>query len=194
MRHWILYAGLAALVGVATFLLLNIDQQAKDTNYVALGGKKQPEFTLQDHQGHEVSLADYGNDLKLVYFGYTFCPDVCQIELANITTVLNQLGDNAEHVDVLFISIDPERDTPDRLASYVSHFHPQITGLTGSDEQLADAAKPFGAFFERVEHEGYYLMNHTSLVYLLGPDNRMLGFFRHNTPPATMVAALKKHL
>ena len=104
---------------------------------ISIGGP----FTLTDDDGRRVSEADYAGRAHLVFFGFTHCPEICPTTLAEATSVLDELGDDASKLDVLFITVDPERDTPEALHEYVSNFHPQITGLTGSVQEVATVAR-----------------------------------------------------
>jgi protein SCO1/2 len=120
----------------------------------------------------------------LVYFGFTFCPDVCPTELQVMAGAMEKLGDKAEKVQPVFVTVDPERDTPEALAKYVKQFDPRLMGLTGTAEQIAHVAKEYRVFYEKVKDEdgsGDYTMDHSSVVYLMGPDGGFLTFF----PPAT---------
>jgi len=126
-------------------------------------------FTLTDHTGRRVSLSDFRGKLVLLYFGYTFCPDVCPTTLAEIAQALRQLGPKADQVQVIMISVDPERDTPDRLAQYVAHFNSNFIGLTGTPDEIAAVATPFGIYYQK--HKGTaatgYLVDHTATVTVI---------------------------
>src|SRR5215831_4887548 len=113
--------------------------------------KPAADFTLTAHTGERVSLHDFRGKLVLLYFGYTFCPSVCPTTLANVAQLLHQLGARANQVQLLMISVDPERDTPDRLAAYVPHFHPSFIGLTGSIVDITAVAPRFGIYYEKEE-------------------------------------------
>jgi protein SCO1/2 len=144
-------------------------------------------FALTDHRGAPVTERDYRGKFLLVFFGYTYCPDVCPTALYNISQTLDLLGEDAGRVQALFVTIDPERDTVEVLAEYVANFHPAITGLTGTAEQILAAAKSFGVFYEKVESAeageqgdgGDYLMDHGALIDLADPDGRYLASFPH---------------
>jgi len=156
-------------------------------------------FTLVDHTGRTVTNETFSGSFTLIYFGYTFCPDMCPTELNDIALALEKMGERAHRVTPLFITIDPERDTADRLANYVGHFHDRLVGLTGSSEQIAEAAEAYRVHFERRETSGDrpYLMDHTSFVYLMGPQGEFLKMFRFGTPPEEMAesvfAAIERH-
>ncbi|MFC7540497.1 SCO family protein [Siccirubricoccus deserti] len=135
---------------------------------MALGGA----FTLVDQTGRTVTERDYAGRWMLIYFGYSFCPDVCPTELGVMTTAIDQLGPVGEQVVPVFITVDPQRDTPAHLADYVSRFHPRLQGLTGTPEQVAEAARRYRVYFSKVQRPDMtdYLMDHSSFVFLVGPD------------------------
>ncbi|MDP6474159.1 MAG: SCO family protein [Alphaproteobacteria bacterium] len=136
-------------------------------------------FALTDHHGNSVTDQSYAGKYLLVFFGYTYCPDVCPTELLVFGQTLDLLGAKAARVQALFISVDPERDTPEKLAEYVPNFHPDLIGLTGTLEQVTDAARAYRVYFRKspatADEEGY-LVDHTSLVYLMDPAGE---FARH---------------
>lgn len=151
-------------------------------------------FTLVDHTGKTVTDADFRGRYLLIYFGYTYCPDVCPTTLQTMTEALDLLGEKAEKVQPLFITVDPERDTVKVLADYVKAFHPRLVGLTGTADQIARAAKAYGVYYAKAEPsdpDAPYLMDHSSFVYLMGPDGRYLTVFPHGTTPEDMAATLK---
>lgn len=126
------------------------------------------DFTLTGSKG-DVSLSDYRGKLVLIYFGYTFCPDICPATLANVGQALRDLGAKADDVQLIMISLDPERDTPEKLAEYVAHFYPSFIGVTGSEEKLAEVTSLYGIFYEK--HEGSaasgYLIDHTATLLVI---------------------------
>lgn len=134
------------------------------------------DFTLTAHTGEQVSLSDFRGKWVVLYFGYTFCPDVCPLTLADLARAVRLLdAKQADRVQVMMISVDPERDTPQRLAQYVPVFHPAFLGLTGSEEALAAAATPFGIYYARQEVGGAsgYLVDHTASVTVLDDQGRV---------------------
>jgi protein SCO1/2 len=159
---------------------------------VALGGP----FTLVDHTGRTVTEGDFAGRSMLVYFGFTYCPDVCPTELGTIAAALDAMGPAAERVTPVFVSIDPERDTPAALADYVSRFHPRMVGLTGSTEQVAQAARAYRVYYAKVRPRDStdYLMDHSSFIYLVGPDGRVRSLFRPETSPEAIAAAVTAQL
>lgn len=155
-----------------------------------------PDVTLPSSTGEEVSLSDFRGKLVLLYFGYTFCPDVCPTTLNTVNKALEMMGNKAEEVQLVMVSVDPERDTPQVLASYLSNFNPSFIGLSGTPEQLASAATPFGIFYEK--HEGSaatgYLVDHTASVMVLDQDGRLRLVIPFQTPAEDIAADLKQLL
>jgi len=126
------------------------------------------DFTLKSANGN-VSLSDFRGKLVLIYFGYTFCPDICPATLANVGQALRELGTKADDIQLIMISLDPERDTPEKLAGYVTHFHPSFIGVTGTPDELANIAALYGIFYEKVpgtDNTGY-LLNHTATLLVI---------------------------
>lgn len=155
------------------------------------------DFTLQAADG-PVSLKDYRGKLLLIYFGYTYCPDVCPTALAATAEGLKLLKpEELAKVAMIFVSVDPERDTPARLKEYAEFFHPAIVGATGSPEVLAVIAKQYGVFYARqkIETAGDgYVVDHTSETYMVSPDAHLLGKIAHATPPDQVVAEIRRRL
>lgn len=159
---------------------------------MALGGP----FSLVDHTGRAVTEADFAGRFLLVYFGFTYCPDVCPTELGTIAAALDALEEQGERVTPVLITIDPERDTPEALADYVSRFHPRMVGLTGTAQQVAAAARAYRVFYARVQRPEMtqYLMDHSSFIYLVGPDSRVRALFRPETAPEAIAQAVRGQL
>ena len=136
--------------------------------------------------------------LMLVYFGYTFCPDICPTVLTDMGDALGILGEAADKVTPVFITIDPNRDTPEHLKEYLKFFHPRMVGLTGTPEQTAAALKAYKvyaakALVERGDADDY-LMDHTSIIYLMGPDGKFVTLFPYTTQPDVMARVLRRYL
>jgi protein SCO1/2 len=129
------------------------------------------DFKLQGVNG-DVSLSDYRGKMVLLYFGYTFCPDVCPATLANVGQAFRRLDLTADDVQLIMVSVDPERDNPKKLAEYVAHFHPSFMGVTGSEEKIAEVTSLYGIFFEK--HEGTvatgYLIDHTATLLVIDSE------------------------
>ncbi|NOX63735.1 MAG: SCO family protein [Chloroflexi bacterium] len=151
------------------------------------------DFTLTAHTGERVSLSDFRGKYVVLFFGYTFCPDVCPLTLAELSRAMQILGDKAEGVQVIMVTVDPERDTAERLANYVPSFHPDFIGLTGSADEIAKAATPLGIFYAKNEVEGAsgYLMDHTASVTLLDKEGRVRLVWPFGTAPEDIASDLE---
>ena len=152
-------------------------------------------FTLTDQTGKQRSDTDFRGKLMIVYFGYTYCPDVCPTDLMAITQALDALGPAAEGVQPVFITIDPERDTK-LLADYVSAFHRSLMGLTGSPEEIRKVANSYKAFYVKVQDERSrdYSIDHAGVIYLIGRNGEYLGFMPPQTNPDRLTEVLRKNL
>lgn len=154
---------------------------------ITLGGA----FSLVNQDGVPVTERDFAGRWMLVYFGFTYCPDVCPTELGTIAAALDAMGAAGEQVTPVLISIDPQRDTPAQLKDYVSRFHPRMQGLTGTAEQVAEAARRYRVYYARAQRPDQtdYTMDHSSFIYLVGPDGRVRSLFRPETTPEAIAAA-----
>src|SRR5579871_4136863 len=152
-------------------------------------------FTLTDQTGKKRSDSDFRGKLMIVYFGYTFCPDVCPADLMAITQALDALGGAAENIQPIFITIDPERDSK-ALADYVRAFHKSLIGLTGSPEDIRKVANSYKAFYARVPggRDGDYAIDHTGVIYLMGRDGEYLGFMPPQTDAGKLTEILRTYL
>ncbi len=167
-------------------------------------------FTLVDHSGRTVSERDFRGRYMLVYFGYTYCPDICPTDLQTMADAMDALGPAGDRVRPVMVSVDPERDTPAVMADYIGLFHPRLTGLTGTRQQVAALARLYGARYFKLFYPGLddddddkkkdggaadtpgYIMRHTSNTYLLGPDGRGLATFPRNTGPEAMAREIRR--
>ena len=179
-------------MGVVSFLPQQTDRQVRSTGKALVGGP----FSLVDHSGKSVTEATYDNTYKLIYFGFTRCPDICPGSLQVMSEALNALApDKAAKITPLFISIDPERDTPDELAAYVESFHPRLVGLTGTPTQVAAAAKAFRVYYGRVKStpgDEDYSMDHSSIMFLMAPNGEYLTSYSHGVKVAELTSGLNK--
>jgi protein SCO1/2 len=134
-----------------------------------------PDFSLMSNTGQRVNLDDFRGKLVVLYFGYTFCPDVCPATLVEIAGAMDILGEDAEKVQTIMISVDPERDTPEALGDYVAHFDPSFLGVTGTEDEIAELATLYGIFYEK--HEGSaasgYLIDHTATVLVVDENGAL---------------------
>jgi protein SCO1 len=152
-------------------------------------------FTLTDQTGRQRSDTEFRGKLMVVYFGYTYCPDICPTDLMAITQALDALGPAAEGVQPVFITIDPERDTR-LLPEYVSAFHRSLVGLTGSPEEIRRVANAYKAFYIKIKDErsGEYSIDHAGVIYLMGRNGEYLGFMPPQTNPDRLTEILRKNL
>ena len=180
--------------GVRMFLLRAGPPSAAALSGAALFGGP---FTLVDQDGKTRTDAEFRGRYLLVYFGYTFCPDLCPTELQTISDALDRLGDKAARVQPLFITIDPARDTVSVMKEFVSHFRPGLIGLTGGAPEIAAAAKAYRVYYAKApaaDGGGDYLMDHSGFVFLMGPDGRYITHFTPETSTQQLAKAIAKFL
>jgi protein SCO1/2 len=153
-------------------------------------------FDLRDAQGKRRTLADFKGKVVAVFFGFTQCPDVCPTTLADLTEAKKRLGSAGEQLQVVFITVDPARDTPQVLGAYMRNFDPSFVGLTGSSEEIERVAKEFKVFFAKVpgKSEGTYSVDHTAASYVFDREGRVRLFVRYGQPVEALVADLKRLL
>lgn len=193
-------------ISILLFGILGIIQTQKASHTVAVSGDIQTiseglpaiggPFKLLDQNGTLRTDADFKGKPMLVYFGYTYCPDICPTALYNITNALNQLG-GALKVQPIFITFDPQRDTAQHLKVYAQNFHKDFVLLTGSKQQIDDVVKSYRVYAARTaENRGEedYLMDHSSLIYLMGKNGQYVANFNHNSPPEEIVKRVKLYL
>jgi protein SCO1/2 len=163
----------------ATMVLSPIKSEFKNTDVTGLDYAK--DFQLTDHNGKPRTLADFKGKAVVVFFGYTQCPDVCPTTMAEMASVMKELGPQADRVQVLFITLDPERDTPELLSKYVPAFDPRFLGLFGDKAATDKVAKEFKVFYQKVpgKEPGSYTMDHTAGSYVFDPQGRIRLFVRH---------------
>ncbi len=189
------------LIAVAAFVAWNqisetdssssIDSTGFTAN-VRIGGP----FTLTNHRGEKVTDSTYRGRFLFVYFGYGYCPDVCPTELANMAAALDMLGDKAIALQPLFVTVDPERDSVEFLSEYVGQFHPKFVGLTGTSAEISAVAKSYRVFYRKANEDNSteYLVDHSSFVYLMGPNGEFLTMFRGATDPAAMAKTIAAYI
>jgi protein SCO1/2 len=153
-------------------------------------------FALVDHTGKPRTDADFRGKYLLVFFGFTHCPDVCPTGLATVAQALEALGPAADRIVPAFVSVDPERDTPELLGGYVTAFSPRFVGLTGTAEQIAQVAEAYRVVYRKIDVRApdAYSMMHSALFYLMGPDGKFVAHFGSGTSAEQMAAGLKKHV
>ncbi len=184
----LLTAALVATVTAGYFVW----QSRPGTGTVEIGGP----YTLTDHTGRAVTQESYAGRWQLVFFGYTFCPDFCPATLSTVTAAMDSLGPAGDKITPIFITVDPERDTVEQMAAYHEHFHPSFQMLTGTPEQIAAVARAYRVYYAKAESEQYtdYLMDHSTITYLMDPQGRYAAHFSHGTEPEALARQLREHV
>lgn len=183
--------GFAALVLAVTTAGLSPRKESVPQPIAGIGGA----FSLVDQRGKQVTERDYLGKPTLVFFGFTFCPDICPTTLFELTNRLKELGPDADRLNVVFITVDPERDTPEQLALYLSSFDLRITGLSGTEEHLRAAMKAYRVYAEKVPlKDGGYTMNHTATIYMMNKKGQFVGLMNYQESEDTMRAKLRRLL
>lgn len=175
--------GLAVAFGIATWQVRNAAQSTGPTGGTVTGTTVGGSFELVDHTGRTVTDQTFRGRFMLVYFGYTFCPDICPTDLQTMVSALDRLGPQAERVQPVFITVDPQRDTVAHLAEYMPLFGPELIGLTGSDDAIARTARAYKVYYARNDDGGStdYLMDHSAFMYLMDPEGTFVTVFGHGT-------------
>jgi protein SCO1 len=183
-------AGLVVCFGVV-LLVVGRSVPPSGAQTAAIGGP----FSLTDQNGRTVTDQDFKGRPFLVFFGFTHCPDVCPTTLFEVSEILRKLGPDADRVAALFITVDPERDTPSVMKDYLSSFDPHLSGLTGDPAAVTAVAKAYRVYFKKVPLEqGGYTMDHTAIVYLMDKQGRFLAPFSLKRTTEAAAADLQKHL
>jgi len=181
--------------GIAVYLYL--DYKNKDLYHGKIYHRQAPRFVLTDHNGDQLRLDRFRDKIVLITWGYTNCPDICPLTLAKLKEVMDTLGEDAKDVQVLFITVDPERDTAERLNSYVPYFHEDFIGITGSHDEIEDLAREYGvtivkhpAVYGRGRFDTWdrYLMTHTNTIYLVDKSGRLSLTYPHHIHDAKGIA------
>ena len=185
---------IAAVTGLgALWLTRSLPEGPIGSGSALVGGP----FTLTDHNGKRVTDQDFRGRYMLIFFGFTYCPDVCPSELQVMSAALDELGPKAEKIQPIFITIDPARDTPEAMKLYVANFHPRMIGLSGSPEDIAQVAKAYRVYYARAkgsENQPDYLMDHSTILYLMGPDGKFVKHFTYGTDVKGLAAALEENI
>ena len=186
---WLLLALIMA--GAGGWLL--ISKKPVETPYPGMGG----DFTLMSVHG-PVSLPDFRGKVVLIYFGYTSCPDICPTSLGALSAALKKLTpEEMARVQPIFISVDPERDSPQKMVDYVHYFHPKMIGITGTKKQLREIAGRYGAYFRKAEVDDSslgYAMDHSSVIYVVNEQGMLVDMIQHSGSPGTILEHLRKAL
>ena len=185
-------AGLAVVAfGFAAYEFEAHGPQPAGQSSLPLGGA----FHLVDQNGRPVSDQDLHGKPTVMFFGYTYCPDVCPTTLTDMTAWLKALGPDADRLNMVYVTIDPDRDTPARLKSYLTAFDPRIRGLTGAPQAVAQAAHDYAVFYQKVPVQGgEYTMDHSTIIYLIDAQGHTTDLVQYGTPRDQVVASLKKLL
>jgi protein SCO1/2 len=151
------------------------------------------DFTLINQNGETVTQASYADKPKVMFFGFTFCPDVCPTSMFELAEWMNQLGPAADNLHYIFVTVDPERDTPEVLKEYIGSFSDNIQGLTGTPEQVEAAVKAYRVFARQVALDrGGYTMDHTASLFLMNKENQLVGTIAYGEDSETAVAKLRR--
>jgi protein SCO1 len=181
-------AAIAVAAG-ATALWMGLSLRPQAQTSTKIGGP----FTLVDGTGAQVTEAALRGRPTVMYFGYTFCPDVCPTTLTDLTQWMQLLGPDADRLNYVFVTVDPERDTPKVMHEYVSAFDPRIRGFTGTSDQIAKVANEYRIYYKRIPtSDGSYVMDHTAILYLMDANGKFAGFIAYQEKTASAVARLKK--
>ena len=151
-------------------------------------------FTLTDHHGKQTTEKMLLGKYSLVFFGFTYCPDVCPVAMQNVSAALDLMGTDADKIRPIFITTDPERDTVEKVAQFVSSFHKNTIGLTGTVEQIKAASKAYRVYSAKKKNADMpdgYTIDHASIIYFMGPDGKYVTHFNHSTPPNVMASRIK---
>jgi protein SCO1/2 len=169
-----------------------VTKEEASTGKVQIGGS----FALTNQRGENVTDQDFKGKLMLVFFGFTNCPDVCPTDLMIISKVMQALGDDGEKVAPIFITVDSQTDTVERMADYLVSFHPSIQGLTGTEEQLKQAQEAYKIYAKKIEMESMMgnMFNHSAYTYLMNREGKYLTHFAHDSKPEKILEEIKKYL
>jgi len=184
-RSWLVPAAAALLVACSPPAFKSVD---------ITGADYAQNFSLESASGGRKSIGDFRGKIVVVFFGFTQCPDVCPTTMADLATVKKELGADGDKLQVIFITLDPERDSPELLQKYVPGFDPSFIALYGSPQQIAATAKDFKIFYQKVPGRtpGSYSIDHTAGAFVFDRDGRLRLFIRHGTPPADIAADIRR--
>ncbi len=183
---------IAFSIGTLTAILLRSAYQGGviSTGKALIGGP----FTLTNQNGKVVTDKDFRGRYMLVAFGYTYCPDICPAELNVISGAMEKLGDKSKNIVPIFITVDPKRDTVEQMANYISSFYPTMVGLTGTEEQIKEAASAYRVYYAKAEGDSddNYLMAHSTFIYLMDPQGEYVTHFGYGISAEDLAARLSK--
>jgi protein SCO1/2 len=204
LRHTFRYLFIPAIALLLTVMLYNwvnktflegaatTSTQSTKTGEASIGGT----FNLTNQDGKQVSDENFKGKMMIVYFGFTHCPDVCPAGMSLITQAMENLGADADKVQPVFITIDPERDNVEQMKTYVSNFYPTFQALTGTPEQIAGVINSYKIYAKKVESKDLseYTMDHSAYIYLMGRDGKYITHFRGDQKAEEIAATVKKYL
>lgn len=198
MKRWAAVAA-AGLLGVLVALFvvpLLVDEPHEFVGTVLSDPEPAPAFSLTGDTGEAIALDSYRGKVVLMYFGYTFCPDICPASLSELADAMEVLGDQSDDVQVIMISVDPARDTPEVLGEYMDHFDPRFVGLTGTDSEIAEVANLYGVFYEAQEGTAAtgYLVDHLASVMLIDKDGKWVEILSYGTTGDQVAADIREWL
>jgi protein SCO1/2 len=184
-------AGVTALLLAALWLYLMAyppSRQPTGTGTALVGGP----FSLVDQNRARVTDQTYRGKYMLIFFGFTYCPDVCPTELQVMSAALDELGPKGDAIQPIFITVDPERDSPETMKAYVANFHPRMVGLTGNLNEISAVAKAYRVYFKKSGAGDAYLMDHSSIVYLMDKEGKFLKHFTYSTDAKALAKGLSE--
>ena len=175
------------VLSIGTGLWVYKQTKSNNLNKATLVGGS---YSLTDHNGKKVTDKSFPNKFKIIYFGYTFCPDICPTGMAVISQALDLLGNKAKRIKPIFITVDPKRDNVEIMAEYHNHFHPSFSNLTGTLDQIRRVAKLYRVYYKKSDasEAENYLMDHSSIMYVLSPEGEYINHFGPEITPAQIVA------
>ncbi|MCV6601917.1 MAG: SCO family protein [Cohaesibacter sp.] len=196
LTYWLI--AVVAVIGIGAMTIdwyraeMKAQMAKSGQTSVRIGGP----FLLTNHLGQQVSEKDYADKPFVIFFGYTYCPDVCPTTLADMIGWVDALGDDVDKLSYLFVTIDPERDNPDAMGEYVGAFFDQLVGLTGTQEQIDAVSKAYRVYAKRVEDEDgdpeAYIMDHTASIYLMKQNNEFMGTISYGEDHESALGKLQK--
>jgi cytochrome oxidase Cu insertion factor (SCO1/SenC/PrrC family) len=180
-------------LGLGSYALWSSRNSATGNGTALVGGP----FTMVNQNGETVTEKSFLGRPMIMFFGFTFCPDICPTELQVMAQAIDQLGEAGKSIQPVFVSIDPARDTPSVVKAYVANFGPQFVGLTGTPEQVDHIASTYRVFYQKQENKAdpqAYLMDHSSIIYIMGADGKFLKHFAYTTDATSLAEGLRKVL
>lgn len=189
------YARILPLLAAFLLMLAAAPQAFADAKKTASSAPIGGAFSLTDHTGKAVTEKSWPGKHKLVFFGFTHCPEICPMTLTRIAEAMEKDKSAFENVQVLFITTDPARDTPEVMKEYVANFNPAITGLTGDEKHVKDVETAYKVYSAKrsIDDGKDYTMDHSAFIYLMSPDDKMLEILRSETAPEEIAAKVKAH-